>query len=56
VPAGNYNLELRTGSAAGTIVATLPSTALADGKFYTIFASGKAVKIVLQLLSKYLTK
>jgi hypothetical protein len=45
VPTGSYNLELRTGSATGTIVATLPSTALADGKLYTIFASGKAVKI-----------
>jgi hypothetical protein len=45
IPAGNYNLEIRTGSATGTIVATLPSTSLADGKLYTIFGSGKAVKI-----------
>ncbi len=45
VTTGSYNLEIRTGSATGTIVATLPSTALADGKLYTIFASGKVVKI-----------
>lgn len=45
VPAGSYNLEVRTGSVTGTIIATLPSTALADGKLYTIFLSGKAVKI-----------
>lgn len=45
VTAGSYNLEVRTGSASGTIIATLPSTALADGKLYTIFLSGKAVKI-----------
>jgi len=45
VAAGSYNLEVRTGSATGTIIATLPSTALADGKLYTIFLSGKVVKI-----------
>jgi hypothetical protein len=45
VATGSYNLEVRTGSATGTIVATLPNTTLADGKVYTIFASGKAVKI-----------
>lgn len=45
VPAGSYNLEVRTGSVAGTIIASLPSTALADGKLYTIFLSGKVVKI-----------
>jgi hypothetical protein len=45
VTAASYDLEVRTGSASGTIIATLPSTALADGKLYTIFLSGKAVKI-----------
>jgi hypothetical protein len=45
VTAGSYNLEVRTGSATGTIVATLPSSTLADGKLYTIFVSGKVVKI-----------
>jgi len=45
VPTGSFNLEVRTGSATGAIIATLASTALADGKLYTIFLSGKAVKI-----------
>jgi hypothetical protein len=45
IATGTYTLEVRTGSASGTVIATLPSTALADGKLYTIFLSGKAVKI-----------
>jgi len=42
---GSTTLEVRTGSATGTIIASLPNTTLADGKLYTIFLSGKAVKI-----------
>jgi hypothetical protein len=45
VATGTYNLEVRTGSVTGTIIATLPGTVLADGKLYTIFLSGKVVKI-----------
>ncbi|GHN00343.1 hypothetical protein WSM22_18320 [Cytophagales bacterium WSM2-2] len=52
ITAGNYNLEVRTGSATGTIVATLPSTALADGKLYTIYVTGKFVKIGANTVKK----
>jgi len=46
IAAGAYtNIDVRTGSVTGTIIATLPSTTFADGKLYTIFLSGKAVKI-----------
>jgi hypothetical protein len=46
IQAGSYaNIDVRTGSVTGTIIATLPSTTFADGKLYTIFLSGKAVKI-----------
>jgi hypothetical protein len=42
-PIGTYSIEVRTGSATGSIIATLTNTALADGKLYTIFLSGKVV-------------
>ncbi|MBS1508881.1 MAG: DUF4397 domain-containing protein [Bacteroidetes bacterium] len=45
VPTGTYVLEVRTGSVSGTVIATLPSQAYADGKLYTVFLSGKVVKV-----------
>jgi hypothetical protein len=45
VTAGTYVLEVRTGSASGPIIATLASKSYADGKLYTVFVSGKVVKI-----------
>jgi len=45
IATGTYTLEVRTGSITGTIAASLPSTVLTDGKLYTIFLSGKVVKI-----------
>jgi len=45
IPAGSYTLEVRTGSASGTLIASIPSTAIASGKLYTVFLSGKVVKI-----------
>ncbi len=45
IQTGTYaNIDVRTGSVTGTVIATLPSTTFADGKLYTIFLSGKVVK------------
>jgi hypothetical protein len=43
ITAKGYDLQVRTGSATGPVVATLPGTALVDGKLYTIYLSGLRV-------------
>jgi len=41
VAAGTYTLEVRTTSATGPIVLTVPNVTLVNGKIYTIYAQGR---------------
>jgi hypothetical protein len=43
ITAKGYDLQVRTGSATGTVIATLPATTFADGKLYTVYLSGLRV-------------
>ncbi len=40
IAAGEYTIEVRTGSATGPVALSIPKVALANGKIYTLFARG----------------
>lgn len=50
VKAGTYDLEVRTGSAMGAVLLTVPSVTLDEGKLYTLFARGVPAKMDAQAL------